>query len=460
MKTKHLIITGLMLATGSLTLISAGLSSKKTPLIKVSAPAEPIKKPEPAKIPLEPVKEIKTLEKKPISKGCVFKTAFEGEGVNQGFYYKIPGKVMSSISHGLDWLSEAQQPDGGWGAGSRSNQRNRDPHAVQSDPATTSMAAMAIQRGGTTLKQGKYSNNLRKAFNFLLESVEESDDASLNITNLTGTQPQSKLGANIDVVLTSQFLSNIISELDHDPQLKKRVKRAIQKCVNKIEDGQSANGSQKGSGWAGVLQSSFASSALETAQSAGIEVDEEILDSSRDYQKGNITPSTNDVVTESAAGIVLYSVSGSTRASAKETAEAKNIVQQAKREGKIKDAEITVDNLRKAGVSESQARKYSTAYQVNKSAKKLAQDDNVLTGFGNNGGEEFLSYLQTGEGMIMSNDADWKKWYDKTSGRLLAIQNNDGSWSGHHCITSPVFCTATCLLILSVNNDIDKLTMK
>jgi hypothetical protein len=59
--------------------------------------------------------------------------------------------------------------------------------------------------------------------------------------------------------------------------------------------------------------------------------------------------------------------------------------------------------------------------------------------------------------MIISKDNSWKNWYDNMSGRMLKIQNNDGSWNGHHCITSPVFCTATCLLILSVNNDVEKL---
>ena len=70
-------------------------------------------------------------------------------------------------------------------------------------------------------------------------------------------------------------------------------------------------------------------------------------------------------------------------------------------------------------------------------------------------GEEYLSYLMTGESLVVSKDNDWKKWYDQTSGRLLQVQNNDGSWNGHHCITSPVFCTATCLLILSIDKDID-----
>ena len=102
--------------------------------------------------------------------------------------------------------------------------------------------------------------------------------------------------------------------------------------------------------------------------------------------------------------------------------------------------------------------KFSTAYEVYQSAKVQAQREDVMDGFGSNGGEEFLSYLQTGESMIIGKDDSWKNWYDNTSGRLLNIQNNDGSWNGHHCITSPVFCTATCLLILSVNNDIDQLT--
>ncbi|MBX2946281.1 MAG: hypothetical protein KF725_10640 [Cyclobacteriaceae bacterium] len=68
-----------------------------------------------------------------------------------------------------------------------------------------------------------------------------------------------------------------------------------------------------------------------------------------------------------------------------------------------------------------------------------------------------MSYLQTGEGMIIGKDQTWKTWYDNMSGRLVKIQNNDGSWNGHHCITSPVFCTATCLLILAVNNDVERL---
>jgi hypothetical protein len=164
------------------------------------------------------------------------------------------------------------------------------------------------------------------------------------------------------------------------------------------------------------------------------------------------------VNTDMGAGVVLYSVTGSARASAKEARKVKEELAKAKTEGRVAQAApVSAESLEKIGYDKDDALRLSTAYNVYESAKVQAQREDVMSGFGNNGGEEFLSYLQTGESMIISKDDSWKKWYDNISGRLLNIQNNDGSWNGHHCITSPVFCTATCLLILSVNNDLEKL---
>jgi hypothetical protein len=151
-------------------------------------------------------------------------------------------------------------------------------------------------------------------------------------------------------------------------------------------------------------------------------------------------------------------VSGSVRASAKEARKVEEEMKKARANGRISEtAPATADNLRKIGFNEDDAMKYASAYEVYQSAKVQAQRDDVMDGFGSNGGEEFLSYLQTGESMVIGKDDAWKNWYDNISGRLLKIQNDDGSWNGHHCITSPVFCTATSLLILSINNDIETL---
>jgi hypothetical protein len=392
-------------------------------------------------------------------KGCVFRTMMGEESAENYAHYKTPEKVQLAVDRGLTWMARAQNQNGGWGAGSHSRQDITDPHAVQADPATTAMVSMALLRSGTTLTKGEFSMQLRKALNYLMESTENSPAASFNITEQTGTQIQTKLGQNIDVILTAQFFSNILDYVDHDTTLKARVKKNLNTCVSKIQRAQDGNGSIVGSGWAGVLQSSFASNALESAQAQGAAVDEKALEKSRDFQKNNFDAKTGDVKTDMGAGVLLYSVSGSARASAKEARKVEEEISKAKKDGRLaQSAPASAENLQKIGFDKDDAMKYSTAYEVYQSAKVQAQREDVMDGFGSNGGEEFLSYLQTGESMIIGKDNTWKTWYDNISGRLLNIQNNDGSWNGHHCITSPVFCTATCLLILSVNNDVEKLT--
>ncbi|MGE0589034.1 MAG: prenyltransferase/squalene oxidase repeat-containing protein [Cyclobacteriaceae bacterium] len=392
-------------------------------------------------------------------KGCVFLTLMGEESSDSSFVYKTPQQVLFGTQTGLDWLMRAQQQNGGWGAGSHAQQNVMDPHAVPTDPATTAMVAMAMLRNGNSYQHGPYSSQLRKATAYLLKEVEDAPSQSFNITSQTGTQIQVKLGANIDVVLTSQFLSNLLDDHTLDGNAKARVKSALNKCVDKIQRAQDDDGSFQGSGWAGVLQSSFATNALEAAQAKGVAVDDEKLDRARSFQKNNLDAESGNVKTDLGAGVVLYSVSGSTRASAKEARKVREEFDKAKRDGVLPaNAPVTEDNLKKIGFAAEEAEKYNEAYQTYQAGKVQSQDEGVMSGFGSNGGEEFLSYLQTGESMIINKDNDWKNWYDNVSGRLLHIQNDDGSWNGHHCITSPVFCTATCLLILSVNNDIERLT--
>lgn len=392
-------------------------------------------------------------------KGCVFLTLMGEESADSSFVYKSTEHVLFSTQSGLDWLMRAQQTNGGWGAGSHAMQHVLDPHAVPTDPATTAIVAMSMLRNGNTYQHGSYRVQFRKAVNHLLRAVEDATEQSYNITDLTGTQIQVKLGANIDVILTSQFLSNLLDDQSLDIVTRNRVEKALNKCVHKIQQAQDVDGSIKGAGWAGVLQSSFATNALESAQARGVEVDGKKLERAREFQKGNLDAESGNVKTEMGAGVVLYAVSGSTRASAKEARRVKEEFEKAKRDGLLpQSAPVNEDNLRKIGFEGDEAKKYNDAYNVYQAGKTQSQDERVMSGFGSNGGEEFLSYLQTGESMIIGKDNDWKKWYDNISGRLLHIQNDDGSWSGHHCITSPVFCTATCLLILSVNNDIEKLT--
>lgn len=395
-------------------------------------------------------------------KVCVMKTILgldTGEASKATVTFETPVKVEESLKKGLDWIGKAQGKDGGWGAGSHSRQDIRDPHAVSGDPATTSLVAMALLRTQNTLEKGEYSKNLREATNFLLSTVEDCPENQPYLTTLQNTQPQVKLGRNIDVILTAQFFTNLLRYDLKDAAMKKRIETALDKCVNRIEKSQDADGSWKDGGWAPVLQSALANNALENAQEIGRAVDSTILIRGYKYQNSNFDIKTNEVVTGKAAGVMLYGLSSTTRASAKEAGKAKNIIIKAKREGKIKDENITEENLEAAGVSNAKAKELYTAYSINKASRTQAVRDDVMLGFGNNGGEEFMSFLMTGESMLMQGGDEWKKWYDMMSAKLVDIQMQDGCWQGHHCITSPVFCTATCLLILSIHNDM-QFTMK
>ena len=390
----------------------------------------------------------------PLSKGCVFMTVFGEESSEFHSQFKTPEKVLNSVTDGLAWLAKAQAPNGGFGAGQHSSQHIRDPHAVKQDPATTATVGMALMRSGSDFRSGLYSKELGKVLEYLLTTVESSSDKGTKITDITGTQIQRKLGANIDAVMTTQFLTNALDYLDHDLKLKKRVEVALDKCVSKIQDLQQADGRMAGGSWAGVLQSGLANTALEAAQYKGANVDTVVLQNSRDYNNDNFNAETGNADVSAGAGILLYAVSSSVRASAKEARKVKEEMKKAKAAGDLApDAEPTVDNLKKI----DQALRGNTSYNVYNRAKMVAQAPSTISGFGNNGGEEFLSFLQTGESMVVNQDNDWEKWYNNVSGRLLVIQNQDGSWNGHHCITSPVFCTAVSLLILSIENDIDKL---
>ncbi|MDC7995904.1 hypothetical protein [Altibacter sp. HG106] len=388
-------------------------------------------------------------------RGCVFMTTMGSQSSTNYAKYKTNENILLSVRDGLSWLAAAQLPNGGYGAGSHNAQHVRDPHAVPADPATTAMVAQALLRSGNTFEKGTYALQLKRAVLFLLETIESSEANESFITEVRGTQIQRKLGENIDAVLTAQLLSNVL-----DRNLKgidkKRITRGLDVCIDKIESGTDASGKQMGAGWAGVLQSGLATSALESAKAVGVQVDEAVMDRSRKYQEGNYNKDTGAVSTEDGAGIMLYAVSGSVRGSAAKARKAKKAIERAKRNGILsEDAEVNAMNLKKAGFAESDAMGYATSYEVYESAKQKAQEDEVMNGFGNNGGEEFLSFLQTGESLLVNEDDQWKQWYDDMSGRILKIQNDDGSWNGHHCITSPVFCTATSLLLLTVENDID-----
>jgi hypothetical protein len=388
-----------------------------------------------------------------------------------------PAPLPACVEHALDWLAGAQQKDGGWGGGSHARQDLRDAHAVPTDPATTAVAALALLRAGNGLDRGDHAAVVRKATDYLLQTVEGAQDEGPRITDRTGTQPQAKMGQNVDTALTAQYLARLLEDLPAGEQ-QRRVARALDKCLHKIETAQDKDGSWAAGGWAPVLQSAQMSTALELGELAGRRVDQEKLAQARGYQKSLATATAADPApapaggapaatsapadrgfalgTRAAAGVALYASAANARGVAAEARAASDLVEEAKKDGRLApDAKPDESSLRRLGVEAPRAAALLEATAMNAAAKARAFDENLLDGFGNNGGEEFLSYQMKSESLAIDGGAEWTAWRTKILDRLAKVQNQDGSWSGHHCITSPVFCTASAVSCLTADRDAD-----
>ena len=340
----------------------------------------------------------------------------------------------------VQWLLEAQSADGGWGSGSHAYQEVRDPHAVQTDPATTSFAAMALMKAGGKLSENPYKKEILKALDRLLKDIDTRPDNG-RITSLTGTQPQVKLGIHIDASMALQFLSAIRDQVN-DPALTSKIDKAANVCIDLIQKSQNADGGWAGGGWAPVLQSAMANNALEQAQTR-YAVDEKAIENSRKYQANNI--GGEGVRAEDAAGVPLYAAVSAQRATSSESKEVESLLPGSfliSQANKPSSEAVISKELQDKGITRDRADRLAKSYTVNQISTKALENDDIWSGFGNNGGEEYLSYMMTSEALAHQDHDKWIQWRQTIEPKFKATQNPNGSWSGQHCITSPVFCTA------------------
>jgi hypothetical protein len=403
-----------------------------------------------------------------------------------------PKPLSESVKKGLAFLAKEQQDDGGWnqGGGWRTNLdgkggRVEGPKVEDpSDVGNTCIALLAFIRAGNTPAEGEYAANVRKGLAFVLDKVDKSDSESLHVTDVRNTQLQSKIGPYVDTFLANLVLAELKGK---GGELEKRLVAALDKTVNKIVKHQGKDGQFAGNGgWAPVLSQGIANKALTRSKLAGAKVADEVLDRAAAQSQlalakpttaagvsadGAVRGATGGLAGPGAAGpagrgggagvggpasapgdagVALYSVSQGAgnyqdvaNALKVDADKAKKITEDAKASREEKEAaKKTLD-------------RYAKLRDANQKAQaelaKQIKSDQFVAGFGSNGGEEFLSFLNIAEALVAKGGKDWEEWDAKMTQAITRVQDKNGSWSGHHCITGKTFCTAAALLVLTAD---------
>jgi hypothetical protein len=405
--------------------------------------------------------------------------------------------ISANVNKALAYLADQQQSDGGWGQGGgwRTNaQRGGRVEGAEaedhSDLGNTCIASLALVRAGNTTEEGEYAANLAKAVLYICAMVEKSDDDTLYATDVRDTQLQSKIGAYVDTFLAGLVLTELQGKT-YGEDMENRVAGALAQVIKKVELNQQDDGRLAGNnGWAAVLSTGLNSKFLNRAAQGGQAIDATLL--ARDFRQSSAaldldsgefrgaayTPALGAVASAdsataaepsilggvfsagaggrsggrmggapSDAGVPLYQFSGNAAA----ISELK-VTLDLQRVGALETLDSSTASAEEKAAAQSvidQFNEVSAAHDaaINGILRRL-DDRGFIAGFGNNGGEELLSYMNISETLVALGGDEWKSWDKSITENLVRIQNGDGSWSGDHCITGRTFCTAAALLTL------------
>lgn len=314
-------------------------------------------------------------------------------GDDDMFFQEITDASERATRRGVEFLLKTMHRDGGCGV-----DIGQPP-----DIGCTATVGLSFLAQGNTPVEGTRSRQVRQIVSYLLRCVENmpSDD----ITSATQTQLQNKIGRHAHSFFAALFLSQVLGE-GEDPEL---VRPPLKKLVETIVRMQSADGDWGQTSWAPVLGTVMGWLSLRAADFAGIKVGNspertaDHLIKDMQQQLANRGGSWMHTLYKNATGIrVLFEM-----------------------------------GLEHEAISE----------QAFKDVLQLVSTDN--TAFSQAGGEEYLAFHLITETMLQKGGQDWKTWYPVVRDKIVGVQNSDGSWTGHHCITSRTFCTACATLVLT-----------
>ncbi|MCZ2343682.1 MAG: terpene cyclase/mutase family protein [Bacteroidales bacterium] len=322
------------------------------------------------------------------------------------------------IDKGLDWLKRTQAPDGHWEA-----------QGGQYPTSMTALAGMAMLMEGSTLREGKYSDNIQKAVNWFVARAQPN--GLLGNPNNPTESSRYTFGHGFGLL----FLASAYGE-EEDAERRKKLEKIIKKAVEFTGKAQTNKG-----GW-GYVSAADGNNfdegsttitqlqALRAARNAGIPVPKEIIDKAVKYLRNATT----------ARGGIIYSLYQSGGAA-------------------------PVGQERPPLTAAAVACAFAAGQYEDEYAKKWIKfcKENIPIAKGRVAHDEYQSYYfaqalyilgDDRYGKLFPNDVKtswltWSHYKEAMFDHLKSQQNADGSWTSGYI--GPVFSTAINLTILQLD---------
>src|SRR5262245_1855285 len=206
---------------------------------------------------------------------------------------EVPAKVREAIDRGLKWFGDSQNRDGHWEA-----------NGGQYPTAMTALAAMTMLMEGSTLREGKYSDHLRRAVDWLMDRAQNTGQIG-NPNNPTEAA-RYMYGHGFSL----NFLACVYGE-EEDADRRRKLEQVLTKAVEFTGKAQTnrggwgyvsaADGSDFDEGSVTITQLQ----GLRAARNAGVVVPKSIIDKAVKYLKDCTTDRGGVIYSLASGGRVL-----------------------------------------------------------------------------------------------------------------------------------------------------------
>jgi hypothetical protein len=332
---------------------------------------------------------------------------------------ELPPEYRAAVKKGLEWLARNQSKDGHWEA-----------FGGQYPVTMTALSGMALLMEGSTIREGKYKDNIRRAVDWLMQRC--MPNGMIGNPNIPGEAGRYMYGHGFSML----FLSSVVGE-EEEGERRRKLVEILEKAAKFSHDAQTNRGgwgyvsAREGNNFDEGSVTVTQVQGLRAARNAGIIVPQEAIKMAKKY----LQDSTNE------QGGVIYSLGGGGGG-----------------EG------------RPALTAAAIACGFSTGDYNSPLVKKwfkFCQSHVGGLGLGARFGHDEYTHYYLAQAIYMlgedgyarlfpeSRESDRLRWsaYRKTTfDSLLRSQQPDGSWTGGH--VGPVFITAIHLCIMQLDNGV------